>query len=193
MSAPLATKAIILKRQKTGETSLLLTLLTYDFGLLQSVAKGALKPINPLAGILDLFYEIEVILNPYQTSSKTYLKEARLLEDFSHLRQDYLKLQLLSYFAQLYFICLPHSQSTPPLYQLFHKACHYLNSRPPSLILMQRFENALLTHLGLAPVPPKGALQHFANIFGQNFHRVPKERKKLLSTLKKTGTIPDHQ
>ena len=190
MPTSLATKAIILKRQKTGETSLLLTLFTYDFGLLLCVAKGATQSPNALAGILDHFYEIEVILNPYRSSAKTYLKEARLLESFPHLQKDYLKLQLISYFAQLYFICLPHSQSAPALYQLIQKACDYLNSHPASLVLMQRFENALLTHLGLAPTPPRGALQHFANVFGQNFHKIPSQRKKLLSTLQKIGTIP---
>lgn len=192
MATPITTKAIILKRQKTGETSLLLTLLTLDLGLVYCVAKGAAKLPNSLTGILDLFYEIEVVLNPYRSSNKTYLKEARLIESFPHLHKDYLKLQTISYFAQLYFICLPPSQSVSALYELLRKACNYLNSFPVSLTVMQRFENALLVIQGLGPTPKQGALQYFANVFGQNFHRLPNERKKLLSTLKKIGTIAEH-
>ncbi|MEZ5405408.1 MAG: DNA repair protein RecO [Verrucomicrobiia bacterium] len=189
---PIKTRALILKRQKTGETSLLITLLTQDFGLRQTLAKGAAKPPNPLAGILDLFHEIEVVLTPYRTSAKTYLKEARLIHSYSALHRDYLKLQLASYFAQLYFICLPHAHQASDLYELIQKAYHYLDHHPASLTLMQRFEMALLTHLGLAPTPGKGALQHFANVFGQNFHQIPEKRKKLLSTLQKIATMPSH-
>lgn len=192
MATPITTKGIILKRQKTGEISLLLTVLTFDLGLVFCVAKGAAKMPNALAGILDLFYEIEVVLNPYRSSNKTYLKEARLIESFPHLHRDYLKLQTVSYFTQLYFTCLPRTQSAPGLYELLRKACFYLDSFPVSLIVMQRFENALLAELGLGPTPKQGALQYFANVFGQNFHQIPNERKKLLSSLQKIGTIPDH-
>lgn len=182
---PTKTHALILKRQKSGETSLLLTLLTKELGLVQTVAKGAAKLPNPLAGILDLFHEVEVVLNPYRASAKTYLKEARLIQSYTNLHQDYLKLQLACYFAQLYFICLPDAQTVSDLYELMQKACNYLNHHPASLGVMQRFEIALLTHLGLAPTPDRGALQYFANVFGQNFHQIPDSRKKLLSTLQK--------
>ena len=57
------TAAILLRRIKLTESSLIVTWFTEAHGKLKTVAKGARRPRSPFAGRLDLFFAAEIRAN----------------------------------------------------------------------------------------------------------------------------------
>ncbi|MEO6789128.1 MAG: recombination protein O N-terminal domain-containing protein, partial [Chthoniobacteraceae bacterium] len=51
------TAAILLRKTRFSETSLIVTWFTRDCGRLKTIVKGALRPKSRFAGVLDLFYD----------------------------------------------------------------------------------------------------------------------------------------
>ncbi|PYT36826.1 MAG: DNA repair protein RecO, partial [Acidobacteria bacterium] len=54
------TAAILLRKRKLSDTSLIVSWCTESFGCIQTVAKGARRPKSPFSGKLDLFFEAEI-------------------------------------------------------------------------------------------------------------------------------------
>lgn len=78
---PAATdRALVLRRFRYGESSLLVHLLTPDSGRVVALAKGAYRPTSGYAGVLDLFHGLEVTWQPSRSSEVGLLRTARLVE-----------------------------------------------------------------------------------------------------------------
>src|SRR5260221_12500901 len=54
------TPAILLRKTKLTDTSLIVTWFTAAHGKIKTVAKGARRPKSRFAGLLDLFYDCEI-------------------------------------------------------------------------------------------------------------------------------------
>ncbi|SRR6056297_941779 len=70
--------AIVLRTIEFSETSLVVTLLTRDFGKLGVIAKGARRPKGPFEGALDLLAVCRVILLRKSSDALDLLTEAKL-------------------------------------------------------------------------------------------------------------------
>ncbi len=55
-----STSAILLRKRKLSDTSLIVHWCTESLGCIQTVAKGARRAKSPFAGKLDLFFEAEI-------------------------------------------------------------------------------------------------------------------------------------
>src|SRR5947208_2775316 len=55
-----STVAILLRKRKFSDTSLIVSWCTESLGCIQTVAKGARRAKSPFAGKLDLFFEAEL-------------------------------------------------------------------------------------------------------------------------------------
>src|SRR5437763_16279279 len=55
-----STEAILIRKRKFSDTSLIVSWCTDSFGCVQTVAKGARRLKSPFAGKLDLFFEAEI-------------------------------------------------------------------------------------------------------------------------------------
>ena len=69
------TPAILLRRIKLTESSLIVTWFTEAQGKLKTVAKGARRPRSPFAGRLDLFYLAEITYSRSRQSELHGLRE----------------------------------------------------------------------------------------------------------------------
>src|SRR5436190_19851998 len=83
------TPAILLRKIKLTDTSLIVTWFTQAHGKIKTVAKGARRPKSPFAGKLDLFFHEEIQFHRSRTSELHILKEVALRETFEGLRQNY--------------------------------------------------------------------------------------------------------
>ena len=116
MSAATATtEAILLRRSRFGETSLVLVWLSPAHGKLRTAARGAGRKDSKLRGRLDLFYHAEIHFASGKKSDLHALREVKLLETWDGLRADYARLLAASYFADggIDLAC-------PPLRALLH-------------------------------------------------------------------------
>lgn len=96
------TSGIVLKTTKYGESSLIVTILTRDFGRISAIANNVRTKKSALIGGLQLFAYSEIVT--YKAKSKNglyHLNEMNVLESFSGLRYDLDKMAYASYFAEV--------------------------------------------------------------------------------------------
>jgi DNA repair protein RecO (recombination protein O) len=179
------TAAILLRKRKFSETSLIVSWCTESLGCIQTVAKGARRAKTPFAGKLDLFFHSEISLIPSRKSTLHTLTEVVVTNPFAGIRQTYLRTQAAAYFVELIEICTERDHNEPELYSLLRRAFGYLDHNDPNLRAVSHFETELARITGVhsaardrgtAKASPAVAL---GNLFG----KLPLSRTPLLKTL----------
>jgi len=110
--------AILLRKRKFSDTSLIVSWCTESFGCIQTVAKGARRAKSPFAGKLDLFFEAEISIVRSRKSDLHTLAEVVLKNLFAGIRSNYLRLQTAAYFVELIEICTERDHREPELFGL---------------------------------------------------------------------------
>jgi DNA repair protein RecO (recombination protein O) len=175
------TAAILLRKRKFSDTSLIVSWCTESLGCIQTVAKGARRVKSPFAGKLDLFFETEIQIAPARKSNLHTLTEVILRETFSGIRRDYLRMQAAAYFVELIELCTERDHREPELFALLHRAFTYLDGNEPTLRAITHFETELARIAGVHGVKTRKSNPAFA--LGNLFGKLPLSRTPLLKTL----------
>ncbi len=180
------TAAILLRKTKLTETSLIITWFTEVHGKIKTVAKGARQPKSRFAGVLDLFFDCEISLARSRKSDLHQLREVELRNPHEGLRRDYGRVALAAYFVELIELVTEPDHPAPELHDLLRRAFGHLNDQPASLRALLHFESELTRLLGIQGqenVTPAVAI-------GRVYHRLPSARPGLLKTLKQPVRPP---
>ena len=177
-----STTAILLRKRKLSDTSLIISWCTDSLGCVQTVAKGARRPKSPFAGKLDLFFEAEIQIARSKKSNLHTLREVVLRNPYVGIRESYPRMQAASYFVELIEVCTERDHHEPELFALLRRAFAYLSKNEPTARAVLHFETELARSLGvhdarLLKSDPASAL---ANLFG----RLPLSRTPLLKALR---------
>ncbi|MDD5348623.1 MAG: DNA repair protein RecO [Chthoniobacteraceae bacterium] len=175
-----STPAILLRRTRFSETSLIVTWLTRDHGKLKTMARGVLRPKSPLAGALDLFFETEIAFVRSRRSEIHTLREVVLRNPFEGLRKDYARVELAAYFVELLEAATEPEHPVPELFDLLHRALAYLETAAPSRRALLHFENELARLLGIHGEAGTGSA---ASALARACSRLPSARPGLLHKL----------
>jgi DNA repair protein RecO (recombination protein O) len=173
------TPAILLRKTKLTETSLIVTWFTEAHGKIKTVAKGARQPKSRFAGVLDLFYDCEIQFARSRKSELHILREVVLRNPHEGLRVDYARVALAAYFVELIELVTETDHPVPELHDLLERALSHLNEKPASLRALLHFESELARLLGILGqenVTPAVAI-------GRVYQRLPKGRAALVKTL----------
>src|SRR5256886_12471002 len=127
-----STAAILLRKRKFSDTSLIVSWCTESLGCIQTVAKGARRVKSPFSGKLDLFFETEIQIAPSRKSTLHTLTEVVLRNPFAGIRQHYLRTQTAAYFVELIEICTERDHREPELFMLLRRAFGYLDANDPT-------------------------------------------------------------
>src|SRR5213595_3829830 len=100
-----STTAILLRKRKLSDTSLIISWCTESLGCIQTVARGARRAKSPFAGKLDLFFEAEIQIARSRKSDLHTLTEVVVRNPFAGIRSNYLRPQSAAYFVELIEIC----------------------------------------------------------------------------------------
>ncbi len=173
-----STTAILLRKRKLSDTSLIVSWCTESLGCIQTVAKGARRGKSAFAGKLDLFFEAEIAIVRSRKSSLHTLTEVVLRNPFSGIRKNLRRTQAASYFVELIELCTESDHHEPELFSLLRRAFTYLDGKDPDLRAVLHFETELARIAGVHDTKmlksdPALAL---ANLFG----RLPSSRADLL-------------
>jgi DNA repair protein RecO (recombination protein O) len=176
-----STAAILLRKRKLSDTSLIISWCTESLGCIQTVAKGARRPKSPFAGKLDLFFEAEIQIARSRKSNLHTLTEVVLKNPFGGIRENFRRTQTASYFVELIELCTESDHHEPKLFGLLKRAFTYLSTTDPNLRAILHFETELARIAGVHDTKtlksdPALAL---ANLFG----RLPSSRAALRKTL----------
>lgn len=176
-----STAAILLRKRKFSDTSLIVSWCTESLGCIQTVAKGARRAKTPFAGKLDLFFEAEISVVPSRKSTLHTLAEVVVRSPFVGIRKNYLRTRAASYFVELIEICTERDHREPELFELLRRAFGYLDKNDPNLRAISHFETELARITGVHDEKKLKADPAFA--LGSLFGRLPLSRRPLLKTL----------
>lgn len=175
------TAAILLRKRKFSDTSLIVSWCTESLGCIQTVAKGARRAKSPFAGKLDLFFETEIQIARSRKSNLHTLTEVELKKTFPGIRQNYLRAQTAAYFVELIELCTERDHHEPELFALLQRAFGYLDQNQPNLRAVAHFETELAR---IAGVHDAKTLKHNpAFALGNLFGKLPLSRAPLLKAL----------
>lgn len=82
------TEAIVLKTQRQGETSKILTLYTRGFGKLKVIAKGARSTRSRFGGALEPLNHISIVFYDKETRDLQFLSQADIIKTFPAIQKD---------------------------------------------------------------------------------------------------------
>jgi DNA repair protein RecO (recombination protein O) len=165
------TAAILLRKTRFSETSLIVTWFTRDYGRLKTVVKGALRPKNRFAGVLDLFFDCDITIARSAKSELHTLREADLRGARAGLRTDHRRVALASYFVELIELTTEPDHPGPELHDLLRRAFDFLDQNAAEARALLHFESELARMLGIAhpELSPIVAI-------GRAHHRIPSSR-----------------
>jgi DNA repair protein RecO (recombination protein O) len=180
-----STAAILLRKRKFSDTSLIVSWCTESLGCIQTMAKGARRAKTPFAGKLDLFFETEISIVPSRKSTLHTLAEVVLKNPFAGIRTNYLRTQAAAYFVELIEICTERDHHEPELFALLRRAFGYLDANDPNLRAISHFETELARIAGVHPAAagPGKLKADPAFELGNLFGKLPLSRTPLLKTL----------
>ena len=176
-----STEAILIRKRKFSDTSLIVSWCTESFGCIQAVARGARRPKSPFAGKLDLFFEAEIAIVRSRKSDLHTLTEVVLRNPFAGIRSNYLRTQTAAYFVELIEICTERDHREPELFGLLRRAFGYLDATDPTPRAVAHFETELARITGVHDINKLKADPAYA--LGNLFGRLPLCRTPLLKTL----------
>ena len=172
------TNAILLRKTKLTETSLIVTWFTAEHGLIKTVAKGARNPKSRFAGGLDLFFDCEIQFSRSRRSELHILRETLLRDPHEGLRTNHERVALAAYFVELLELVTEPDHPAPEIHDLLDRAFGFLNANPASRRPMLHFESELARLLGI-----RNANVTAAVAIGRAYHRLPAARAGLLKRL----------
>ncbi len=173
--------AILLRKRKLSDTSLIVSWCTESLGCIQTVAKGARRPRSPFSGKLDLFFEAEIQVAMARKSSLHTLTEVALRDPFAGIRQNYLRTQTAAYFVELIELCTERDHHEPELFRLLQRAFGYLNTHDADARAILHFETELARITGVHDRHVAKSNPAFA--LGSLFGKLPVSRTPLLKQL----------
>src|SRR5438552_9087775 len=175
-----STAAILLRKRKFSDTSLIVSWCTESLGCVQTVAKGARRTKTLFAGKLDLFFETEISIVPSRKSTLHTLTEVVVRNPFVGIRKNYLRTQAAAYFVELIEICTERDHHEPELFALLRRAFGYLDANDPTLRAVAHFETELAriagVHRAAAGRTKLKADPAFA--LGNLFARLPRDARR---------------
>jgi DNA repair protein RecO (recombination protein O) len=144
------TTGIVIRRFNLGEADRIITFLTPDHGKLKAVAKGVRRIKSRMAGHLELFGEVELMLA--RGRNLDIITSARLIRDASNITYDSAGLAHGYMFAELIDRLVEEGVSHPELYAGAAEAFTELGLPDASYQLLELFfKLRLVSELGYRP------------------------------------------
>ncbi len=111
-----STQAIILRRVEYGDYDYIITFMTPSHGKISAIAKNAKKSIKRFSGVLELFYELDIVVRKGRKIS--FLEEASIEKSFPGIRSDIIKTAYASFWNEIIVQWLEEGAFQEKVYKL---------------------------------------------------------------------------
>jgi len=140
---------IVLRTRNLGEADRIITLYTREQGKVECVARGSRRARSRLVGATQLFTHGRYVV--YSGRSLDTLNTADIIESFSDLREDLIKLAYASYVAELLDTSVELGEPSEDIFALVLDSFGALAVGTEPQVISRWFELRLMTLLGYAP------------------------------------------
>ena len=168
------TPAVILHTTPYGESDLIVTLYTLDFGKVKGIAKGAKRSRKRFANRLEIGSYVSVTYFEKESAGLVRLSNSDLIQPFSGLREDIHKLAWASYFIELVNEMTAEKIENKPVFRLLIAFLALVDKGILKEEIQRIFEMRFLSYLGYRP-----QLDHCTrcqkNASGEKFFFSPRE------------------
>lgn len=172
-------EAILLRRIRFGDSSLIVSWLTREHGKIKTIAKGATRPKSSFSGRLDLFFTAEILYQESRRSEISTLREVHLLKTREGVRKGYANVQLGAYFVELLELALEPAAPVPEIFDLLTRGLDHLATTPGTRRALFHFERELARFLGVW----EEGIEDTGAALGRSLGRVPATRSEVLQLL----------
>lgn len=142
-------RAILLRRSRFSESSLLCIWMSPDLGKIKTSARGALKPGGSLSGRIDLLYEADISFARSRRSDIHNLREVTVRAPFDGEGLRYANLAAGAYFAELVDCVTEPLGHSHEVFDVLLRAVGYLRAQPCAAKAILHFEAELCRALGI--------------------------------------------
>lgn len=170
-------RAILLRRYRFSENSLIVVWLTDRHGKVKTSVRSATRSGSPFAGRMELFTEAEIAFKPQKTGELHTLTEVVLASDAA-LPATYVTILAASYFTELCDLFTETMHPVPEMFDLLQRALGFLKRESPSRRAVEHFEAELAKLLGVHD-PSLPAVHSLSAVA----HHLPVNRSRLLDQL----------
>ena len=170
-------RAILLRRYRYSENSLVVVWLTDRHGKVKTAVRGATKPGGAFAGRLELFTEADIAFKPQKSGDLHSLSEVSG-DPASALPTTYATVLAASYFAELCDLATEPMHPVPEMFSLLQRAWSYLREKAPEQRGVLHIETELAKVLGIHD-PSVTACRSL----GALLHRLPESRERVMTAL----------
>lgn len=172
------TQVIILKAIDFQESSKILTVLSAEHGKIALIAKGAKRPKNKLAGVLEIGSILDVVYYYKQTRGVQTLTEASSSYTSQSFRSDFERAAVLYATLELIGQLVHEHEVNTPVFEFASTVIQWLGkaeSIPPSVFVYIQIRLAEISGIGLVNQVAAEANQVYLNVSFGNIAEEPDE------------------
>ncbi|MRR17498.1 MAG: DNA repair protein RecO [Deltaproteobacteria bacterium] len=153
MSARESHKAsgFVLKSLSYGESDLIVTFYSREFGKIKGIAKGAKRSKKRFANVFEPFSLAQIIFSRKNRDALAFIEACDIIEHYASIRQDLEKTLVASYFIDLADHFSPEGKSSESLFALLADFLSLLARDNVSDAAVRFFEMRLLKISGFEP------------------------------------------
>lgn len=135
----LKTEAIVLKKMNFGDTSVIATFFTKDFGKMAAIIKGARNPRSKAGSIIDPFNHVQLVVYKKENRDLQFVSQSSLVTYFSNMREDYDRMKYASAALEIVDKLVFDNQEHEIIFRGLLRILSLFDSslQPPDLLLLR--------------------------------------------------------
>jgi DNA repair protein RecO (recombination protein O) len=134
-----------------GESDLIVTFYSRDFGKLKGIAKGAKNSKKRFANVFEPFSLTSIIFSRKNRDTLAFIESCDIIDHYHSIRQDLEKTLIASYFIDLADHFSPEGKKNEKIFQLLQDFLIMLGQEKASDATVRFFEMRLLKLAGFEP------------------------------------------
>jgi DNA repair protein RecO (recombination protein O) len=145
------TTGFVLRCLNYGESDLIITFYSSDFGKLKGIAKGAKRSRKRFVNVFEPFSLTNIIFSRKSPNMLAFIESCEIIDHYNSIREDLEKTLIASYFVDLADHFSPEAKKNEKIFDLLHNFLAHLERERASEALVRFFEIRLLRMTGFEP------------------------------------------
>lgn len=154
------TAGFVLHTLSYGESDLIVTFYSNEFGKLKGIAKGAKRSKKRFANVFEPFSLTNIIFTRKSRDMLAFIETCEIIDHYDAIRRDLEKTLMASYFIDLVDHFSPEGKKNEQVFELLQTFLPLLGSQKASDALVRFFEIRILKLSGFEPALDRCIICH---------------------------------